>query len=218
MLRGVLRRLPLLWLWLGPPAAALVARGLYSSPKRRSGSLAVGADHTLYWQLHGSEDESAPTAVFLHGGPGAGCFERHAGFFDPRRWRVVLFDQRGCGRSEFSTDRLSENTTDALVDDVMARADKDGSGMIDIDEFTRLHDITVAKGRYEMKEKLGYKRQRNWAWVALGVVIGILLVMVGCNAGLIAGIGFALKDADKQVRHWHYSPPPLRVSSPSSQP
>ena len=80
-------RLPLSLL-IAPPATALVTRGLYSSPKRRSGTLAVGGGHELYWQMHGAEDESAPTAVFLHGGPGAGCFERHAGFFDGSQgWR-----------------------------------------------------------------------------------------------------------------------------------
>ena len=53
----------------------------------------------------------------LHGGPGAGCSDRHARFFDPQHYRIVLFDQRGCGKS---TPRgcLEENTTWDLVSDI----------------------------------------------------------------------------------------------------
>ena len=55
--------------------------------------------------------------IVLHGGPGAGCVPRHAGFFDPSYYRVTLFDQRGCGKS---TPRgcLEENTTWDLVEDL----------------------------------------------------------------------------------------------------
>ena len=56
-------------------------------------------------------------ARFLHGGPGAGCFRRHAGFFDPAHYRVVLFDQRGCGNSTPHAG-LEANTTWHLVADM----------------------------------------------------------------------------------------------------
>jgi predicted transcriptional regulator len=61
---------------------------------RSTGRLEVGSlPHSLYYEVHGSTDVTAPTALMLHGGPGAGCFSRHAQFFAPDKWRVVLFDQ-----------------------------------------------------------------------------------------------------------------------------
>ncbi len=55
--------------------------------------------------------------VVLHGGPGAGCSERHARFFDPQHYQIVLFDQRGCGKSS-PRGSLEENTTWDLVADI----------------------------------------------------------------------------------------------------
>ena len=86
-------------------------RGLYPpSTAYINGTIAVDEIHTLYYELHGrgGEKERDPNnsketpirnALFLHGGPGAGCFPNHARFFDPKKYRVVLFDQRGAGRS-----------------------------------------------------------------------------------------------------------------------
>ena len=99
-------------------AALVRARGLY--PVRaalQTGNLAVSTTHTLYYEVHGKKD--GPTALFLHGGPGAGCAQRHAGFFDPDYWRVVLFDQRGCGKST-PKGCLVENDTPNLVSDCEA--------------------------------------------------------------------------------------------------
>ena len=62
-----------------------------------SDRLAVGAGHSLYWEESGNP-EGVPV-VFLHGGPGAGAAAEHRRFFDPRRYRIVIFDQRGAGRS-----------------------------------------------------------------------------------------------------------------------
>lgn len=62
-----------------------------------SGWLAVGDGHRLYWEEVGDPD--GLPAVVLHGGPGAGVTPAWRRCFDPRRYRVVLFDQRGCGRS-----------------------------------------------------------------------------------------------------------------------
>lgn len=78
-------------------------------------SLAVDSRHTLY-----VEEVGTPTGipvVFLHGGPGAGCEPYHRRFFDPEHYRVVLFDQRGCGRSQPHAD-LHDNTTWHLVEDI----------------------------------------------------------------------------------------------------
>jgi len=83
----------------------------------KTGSLAVGRPHSLYYEVHGKAD-GAP-ALFLHGGPGAGCFRRHAGFFDPDHYKIVLFDQRGCGRST-PKGELTDNETPFLVEDCEA--------------------------------------------------------------------------------------------------
>ena len=85
-----------------------------------SGHLDVGDGNLVYWEECG--DPGGKPAVFLHGGPGAGCSPDHRRLFDPEAYRIVLFDQRGCGRSTpdagaFGAD-LSANTTWHLVADV----------------------------------------------------------------------------------------------------
>ena len=80
-----------------------------------SGMLNVGNGHEIYWELCGNP--AGKPAVFLHGGPGAGCNEDHRRLFDPDRYRVLLFDQRGCGRSTPHAS-LESNTTWHLVDDI----------------------------------------------------------------------------------------------------
>jgi len=77
--------------------------------------LAVDDVHTLYVEEVGSA-EGIP-ALFLHGGPGAGCEPYHRRFFDPERYRTVLFDQRGAGRSTPHAE-LTDNTTWDLVADI----------------------------------------------------------------------------------------------------
>ena len=75
----------------------------------------VSDRHTLYVEECGNPD--GLPAVFLHGGPGAGLARYHRRFFDPARWRIVLFDQRGAGRSTPFAD-LEDNTTAHLVSDI----------------------------------------------------------------------------------------------------
>ncbi len=77
--------------------------------------LAVGPPHTLYIEECGSPD--GLPVLFLHGGPGAGCEPLHRRFFDPQRYRIVLFDQRGCGQSAPHAE-LTDNTTWHLVADI----------------------------------------------------------------------------------------------------
>ena len=92
-----------------------------------SGWLAVGDGQELYWEECGNP-EGKP-AVFVHGGPGGGIIANYRRYFDPERYRIVLFDQRGCGRSrphasEPNAD-LATNTTWHLVDDLeRLRADR----------------------------------------------------------------------------------------------
>ena len=100
------------------PLRALVMRQLYPvGAPLTTGNLAVSSVHTLYYELHGKAD--GVPALFLHGGPGAGCARRHAGFFDPTHYRVVLFDQRGCGKST-PRGSLEGNDTPSLVADCEA--------------------------------------------------------------------------------------------------
>jgi proline iminopeptidase len=77
--------------------------------------LAVSPPHVLYVEECGNP-RGLPV-LFLHGGPGAGCEAYHRQFFDPEKYRIVLFDQRGCGRSTPHAE-LQGNTTQALVDDI----------------------------------------------------------------------------------------------------
>ena len=77
-----------------------------------SGMLAVDGRHTIYWEQSGNP-EGVPV-VFLHGGPGAGSAPVHRRFFDPQFYRIVVFDQRGCGRS-MPLGELHDNTTGHLV-------------------------------------------------------------------------------------------------------
>ena len=77
--------------------------------------LKVSARHEIYVEECGNP-EGKPVVV-LHGGPGAGCNPAMRRFFDPRAWRVILFDQRGCGRSTPSA-CCEENTTWDLVADM----------------------------------------------------------------------------------------------------
>lgn len=82
-----------------------------------SGMLPVGDGHSLYWEVSGNPD--GPAVCFVHGGPGAGTAPAYRRFFDPRHWRIVLFDQRGCGRSKPHAS-VAANTTTHLVADMEA--------------------------------------------------------------------------------------------------
>ncbi len=79
------------------------------------GFLDTGDGHRVYWEVCGNPD--GKPAVFLHGGPGGGCVPAHRQLFDPARYRILLFDQRGCGRSTPHAG-LNNNTTWHLVADI----------------------------------------------------------------------------------------------------
>jgi proline iminopeptidase len=81
----------------------------------RQGTLRVSDLHQLYFEECGNP--AGKPVVFLHGGPGGGIVEVYRQYFDPQRWRIVLFDQRGCGRS-LPHAELAENTTWHLVADI----------------------------------------------------------------------------------------------------
>ncbi len=80
-----------------------------------SGLLEVSAKHQIYYEQVGNPD--GKPILFVHGGPGGGISENSRRFFDPEFYRVILFDQRGCGKSvPFAS--MEENTTWDLVEDI----------------------------------------------------------------------------------------------------
>ena len=95
-------------------------------PFIRSGHLAAPgfSEHRIYWEEYGSL--AGEPVIVMHGGPGAGSHSSFARFFDPQRYHVILFDQRGCGKStpsageDDATPALTDNTTQHLIDDVSA--------------------------------------------------------------------------------------------------
>jgi proline iminopeptidase len=111
-----------------------------------SGMLEVTDGNTLYWETVGNHDGTP--AVYLHGGPGSGSPAWIRTYFDPAAYRTVLFDQRGCGRSEPLADTpdvdLTTNTTRHLVADIEA-----------------------------LREHLGIER-----WVVFGISWGVTLALV----------------------------------------
>ena len=97
-----------------PKAKSL--RALFPKSKAfNSGYLKVSKLHSVHFEEHGNP--RGKPLVFLHGGPGGGVEPVYPRYFNPRKWRIVLFDQRGCGQSKpFS--ELRENTTWTLVADI----------------------------------------------------------------------------------------------------
>ena len=80
-----------------------------------TGTLDVGDGHIIHWERVGTR--GGKPAVFLHGGPGGGIAPAHRRLFDPARYDVILFDQRGCGKSTPHAE-LEANTTWHLVADI----------------------------------------------------------------------------------------------------
>ena len=93
----------------------------------RHGMLKVDELHTIYWEEVGNP-QGVPV-LFLHGGPGAGLSPQHRRFFDPAYYRVILFDQRGAGKST-PLGEWRDNTTQLLVEDIETLREK-----FDIDQW-----------------------------------------------------------------------------------
>lgn len=96
--------------------APLAAQTFYPEIEpNKTGFLSVGDGHNLYWEESGNRN--GKPVLFVHGGPGLGTIPNYRRFFDPEKYRIVLFDQRGCGKSTpFAC--LENNTTWDLVDDM----------------------------------------------------------------------------------------------------
>lgn len=93
-----------------------------NAPVLQSGYLTVSGGHRPYWETAGRQD--GKPALVLHGGPGSGCRPEHQFLFDLEAYYVVIFDQRGCGRSRplaaETLDALENNTTCDLLADIEA--------------------------------------------------------------------------------------------------
>jgi len=81
----------------------------------RQGMLPLGDRHAMYWEQSGNP--RGQPVLFLHGGPGAGAAPAHRRFFDPAHYRIIVFDQRGAGRST-PLGEITDNTTPLLVTDI----------------------------------------------------------------------------------------------------
>jgi len=92
-----------------------------------TGHLDTGDGHQVYWEMSGNP--KGKPVVYLHGGPGSGSSPKHRRLFDPARYRILLFDQRGCGRSRPHAS-LDNNTTWHLVADMEKLR-----GMMEIDQW-----------------------------------------------------------------------------------
>ncbi|MCC6916303.1 prolyl aminopeptidase [Nitrosomonas sp.] len=79
------------------------------------GMLPLDNTHTMYWEQSGNRN--GIPVLFLHGGPGAGATPAHRRFFDPARYRIIIFDQRGAGRST-PLGEVKDNTTPLLIGDI----------------------------------------------------------------------------------------------------
>lgn len=101
----------------------------YPEPDEMNGQgwLDVGSGHKIYWHEYGAP--KGQPVMFLHGGPGGGTKPKQARFFNPRRYRIILFDQRGCGKSQPNAGdpdpkkakaAFQHNTTTDLINDIEA--------------------------------------------------------------------------------------------------
>ena len=88
-----------------------------------TGRLALDGLHEMYWEESGNPN--GLPIVFVHGGPGGGAEPKHRRFFDPNTWRIVVFDQRGAGRSTPLAE-IRDNTTQHLVGDMERLRDARG--------------------------------------------------------------------------------------------
>lgn len=129
---------------------------LYPSIKPyKSHTLSVGNGHVLYVEESG--DPAGVPVLFIHGGPGAGTSAEDRRFFDPEKYRIILFDQRGAGRSTPHAE-LTHNTTQDLIEDIER-----------IREYSEVEQWVLFGGSWGSTLSLLYAQQHR------GRVLGMIL-------------------------------------------
>jgi len=86
-------------------------------------ALVLSDGHSIYFEQSGNE--SGLPVIFLHGGPGTGCNENHRRYFNPDKYRIIIFDQRGCNRSK-PNGCVENNSTQDILDDIESIRNKLG--------------------------------------------------------------------------------------------
>lgn len=144
------------------------------------GQLPLADGHSMYWEQAGNRD--GVPVLFLHGGPGAGTAPAHRRFFDPGRYRIVLFDQRGAGRSTPHAD-IAANTTAHLVADIEI-----------LRESLGIESWIVFGGSWGSTLGLAYAQAHPTRCKAL-VLRGIFLADAGEVTWFLTGMGHFFPDA-----------------------
>jgi proline iminopeptidase len=154
-----------------------------------AGMLRLDDVHTMYWEQSGNPD--GLPVLFLHGGPGAGSAPNHRRFFDPARYRIVIFDQRGAGRST-PLGELRNNTTPDLLADIER-----------LREYLRIDRWMLFGGSWGSTLALAYGEAH--AGRCLGLVLrGIFL----CRDSEIDWFLYGLKNIFPEAWHAFASPIP----------
>lgn len=156
--------------------------------------LSVTALHTLYLEESGNPD--GLPVIFLHGGPGAGCDPSYRRFFDPAVYRVILFDQRGCGRSTPHAE-LRDNTTQALLADIEA-----------IREHLRIEQWVVSGGSWGTTLGLAYAQQHTER--VLGMILRGVFLCRQRDLDWLYGAGTRYFFPQDWENFIHFLPPELR--------
>jgi proline iminopeptidase len=138
-----------------------------------SGWLETGSVHRVYWEVSGNP--AGIPVVFIHGGPGTGTSPVQRRFFDPMRYRIVLFDQRGCGRSTPHAE-LEQNTTQNLIADMEQLRETLGIGRWLVFGGSWGSTLALAYGEAHPERCLGFVlrgiflcRQSEFDWFLYGI-------------------------------------------------
>ncbi|MGE4351620.1 MAG: prolyl aminopeptidase [Bdellovibrionales bacterium] len=138
-----------------------------------TGRLPVDEMHTLYWEQCGNP--KGKPILFVQGGPGASIAPIHRQFFDPAVWRIILFDQRGCGQST-PAGELRNNTTEHLISDIEKLREHLGLKKWHLFGGSWGSTLSLAYGEEHPERCLGFVlrgvflfRQKEVEWYANGI-------------------------------------------------
>jgi len=158
-----------------------------------SGHLPVDSRHSIYWEQSGNP--AGKTVVFLHGGPGAGAMPQHRQFFDPQAYRIVIFDQRGAGRS-IPLGEITDNTTEHLIADMEA-----------LRQYLKIQRWMLFGGSWGSSLALAYAEKYPYRCIGL-ILRGIFLCRLHEIEWFLHGMGNFFPEAQKKFVE--YLPPDER--------